>query len=151
MNSKKVLIIFGAAILVLVIIATGLALLRGNMNSALLPENTPDGVVQRVLIALKNKDVETVKQYIIIPDNQKPLPPDYWQNTIITQPETDWKATLTGTTITGANALVDVAVDVFRPSGPFGDPVHTNRVTFNLVNQNGKWMITSPTSFYFFY
>ena len=62
-----------------------------------------------------------------------------------------WRATLGATRVLGERSEVDITIHVFRPSGPFADPVQTFNQTFSLVRQNGAWRIENTVGLWWLY
>ena len=143
--SSRWLLIFGAAIGVLVIVAIVLVFTMGRPGGApLLPEDTPQGTVQRYFLALQAEDYVTAYSYLSPPPSAK-LTYDDWVRSIYTPTEkSEWKVTLGKKAVSDSEATVDVVIDVFRPGGPFDNPVSTQRVTFFLKQEGTSWKITSP-------
>jgi hypothetical protein len=161
-SSNKVLIGFAIGIAALVIVTVVLVVTLGQRNAPLLSENTPQGTVQRYLQDIQNKDYAAAYQYIApvptpadtskVPPEAFPAPPfDSWLMSAQNTANFTWKASLGNTQITGDSASVELLAEVFRPSGPFGDPVHTNNVTFFLKKTGNVWLITSPKDLYWLY
>jgi hypothetical protein len=115
--SSRWLLIFGAAIGALVIVAIALVFTLGRPGSApLLPEDTPEGTVQRYLLALEAEDYKTAYSYLSFPSN-KQISYDVWKGRAIRYEEKHGvKVTLEKSTVTGDEATVYVVVDVFRAS-----------------------------------
>jgi hypothetical protein len=156
--SSRVLLGFGIAIAVLVITTIILVFSLGQGNAPPLPEDTPQGTVQRYLRAVQEKNYVQAYTYIAPPvaatDNFKPSPPqafDFWLQSAKNNANSTWKATLGNTIVTGNNASVEVIVEVFRPVGPFENPVHSNNITFFMTKEGPGWKITSPTDLYWLY
>jgi hypothetical protein len=156
--SSRMLIGFGSAILVLIIVTVVLVLTLGQSGSANLPENTPQGTVQRYLQAVQDKDYAKAYRYLApqptpSPDGIKPPPQTYEFFVMSAQNANDatWKANLGKVTETGSNSSVEITVEVFRPQGPFGSPVNTHNVTFFLQKTGSNWLITAPTDLYWIY
>ena len=144
-SSSRWLLAFGAAIGVLVIVTIVLVLTMVRPGGApLLPENTPEGTVQRYFLALQKEDYMTAYSYLIPPPSEK-YPYQEWSRPFSSSGEKpEWKVTLGKSAVKGSEATVDVVVDVFRPGGPFDNPVSTQRVTFFLKQEGTSWKITSP-------
>ena len=150
-TSNRWLLIFGAAIGVLVIVAIVLVLTLPAKEAPLLPEDTPQGTVQRYLLALEAEDYARAWSYLSPPASEK-LTYEDWRSPLVRSGERPgMKVTLAKSTVTGNEARVEVIVDVFRPSGPFDNPVSTNHITFVLTKQGTSWKITSPTYVWWFY
>lgn len=153
-TSRRWLVIFGAAIGILVVVTIALVLLNRGGEVALQPEDTPQGTVQRYLVAIKDKDYRTAYSYLSINPSGKPLTYDDWVRSVpfsSTSNQSVWKASLGKTTVTAQEAMVEIVVDVFRPGGPFEDPLRTQNIIFQLSKVDGKWLITSPNYIYWIY
>lgn len=147
-SSSRLLLIFGVAIGVLVITAIVLVFtLAGQGSASLLPENTPEGTVQRYLLALEAEDYQKAYNYTSFPSGA----PKYeeWRDNAISSREErgseSMRVTLGKSVVTGNEATVDVVVDVFSPGVPFENPVRTRHTTFSLKKEETSWEITSPT------
>lgn len=152
-TSGRFLVGFGIMIIAVVAAAIVLAVMGGNEPVKVLPEDSPEGTVQRFLMAVKEQDY--VKAYSFIsPQSEymKTSPYDNWIRSIQSQrSNSSWKASIIKSTVRENDATVEVAVDVFRPEGPLANPVNTNRITFVLQKINGRWMINSPVDLYWLY
>jgi hypothetical protein len=136
------LIIFGSIVGVLVIVAVTLVLTMQN-NHPLLAENTPEGVVQRYILALKDGDSQTAYTYLSdtaqtsMPYNTwKPIPPQNGNPT--------WQATIGKATVHGTSATVAVNVDRFYPSNGLNSSISSQTFVFQLVKQSDGWKINQP-------
>jgi hypothetical protein len=153
-SSRRWLIIFTVAIGILVISTVSLVLLTGKNEVDLLPADTSQGIVQRYLLALQEKNYQKAFGYLSFEPSQKIQTYDDWLR-MTGEPyiysKTAWKATLGRITQNGDNASVEVAIDTFHPGGPFQDPMRSQEITFQLSKINGKWLIISPTHVYWIY
>jgi hypothetical protein len=150
-TSNRWLLIFGAAIGVLVIVAIVLVLTLPAKEVPLLPEDTPEGTVQRYLLALEAEDYAEAWSYLSPPDTEKLTYEDWMRSAVGSGEKPGLKVTLGKSAITNSTATVDVVVDIFRPGGPFDNSVSTNRFSFVLVKQGTSWKITSPTYVWWYY
>ena len=154
-TSSRTLIGFGIAIAVLIIGTIVMVLTLGKGHAPLLSENTPQGVVQRYLIAVQEKNYPGAYAYLVPQDpkniNNPPQTYDNWLISAQNNPNTTWKANLGTVNITGESATVIVTIDVFRAGGPFANPVNTNSITFILKQSGATWLIISPTDLYWLY
>jgi hypothetical protein len=123
--SSRVLLGFGITIAILVITTVILVFSLGQGNAPPLPEDTPQGTIQRYLLAVQEKNYIQAYNYIAPPaataDNSRPSPPqsfEFWLQSAQNNANSTWKATLGNTIITGNSASVEVMVEVFRPAGP---------------------------------
>ncbi|MBI2854916.1 MAG: hypothetical protein HYX87_08375 [Chloroflexi bacterium] len=164
-SSNRLLLAFGAIAATLVIVAAVLVFTRGNEGVVQLPASDPGGVVQRYIQALQTGDIEAAQKYLATPIAGKPSPggrplPDSPGPAPVSpgqgprpSPRTDvnWRAVLTDTRIQGDVAEVTITVYVFRPSGPFDDPVRTYTQVFSLVRENSTWRIANPEWLWWLY
>ncbi len=154
MRSSRFLVGFSIAIAVVVIAAVALVLTtRGNVPQ--LPEDTPQGIVQRYLTAIQQKDYPGAYSYLKVEQDGQPLTYDQWLKQVpvpfpVSQ-QSSWKATLGNTSIMGDRATVEVIIDIFRPGGPFDNPVQSQTVLFQLTQTDNAWFITSPPYLYWIY
>lgn len=151
-TSSRWLLVFGAAIAVLVIVAVVLVLtMSGREDAPLLSEDTPKGIVQRYLLALEAEDFIKAYDYFSSSTKQD-LTYEKWQpRNVISRDRPGFKITLVKSSVKGNEATVYADVDIFRPDGPFDNPVSTSRITFYLVKEGTNWRINSPTYIYWFF
>ena len=143
-SSSRWLLAFGATIGVLVIVAIVLVLTIPTQETRLFPEDTPEGTVQRYFLALQAEDYVKAYSYLSPPPTEK-YPYEEWRSPLIRSEEKPgWKVSLGKSAVSDSEATVDVVVDIFRPGGPFENPVSTQRVTFFLKKEGTSWKITSP-------
>ena len=153
-SSRRWLFGFGLAIVVLAIVAIVLVLTTGSpADKPLMPDNTPEGIVQRFILAIRDNDYLTAESYLAPPtDNRTPYDLPLQKLQIVGQGESPgWKATLGKSNVRDNDATVDVSVSVFRPNGPFGNSVNTYQVTFFLKKVGSAWKITSPLNLWWLY
>ena len=149
--STRFLVISGVAIGVLVVVAVVLVLTVGQPDTALLPEGTPDGVVQRYLLALEAESYEEAYGYLHSTTRAE-TSYDSWGRPISWYEEKPgWKATLGESSVAGDVATVEVTHSLFRPGDLLVDPVRTRQLTFHLEKEGASWGITSPTWLGFLY
>jgi hypothetical protein len=149
-HSNKLAILFGTMIAVMVVLALIFAVSWGR-NSALMPDNTPAGTVQRFLIALQQKDNAQAAKYLSpssspnIGEAPKAifgnpqmigLPSSYYASST-------WKAIVRNVTESGDKASVNVIFEISTSAQPFGSQVFSNYVTYELTHRDQFWLITS--------
>jgi hypothetical protein len=152
-SSNRFLLGFGIAITILVVITITLVLTNREM-APLLPENTPQGTVQRFLLAVQDHDFQKAYSYLDVQESGRKLTYDDWIQSVSPRFQTSspaWKATFGKTIITDNTATVEVLIDIFEPAGPFDNPVRTQIDNYQLKQENGKWFITSRPWLYWFY
>ena len=143
-TSSRWLLIFGVTIGVLVIVAVALVLTMPTPETHLLPEDTPEGIVQRYFLALQAEDYVTAYSYLSS-STQKTNPYEVWRGGIYrSEDRSGLRVTLGKSVVTGNEATVEVTVDIFRPGGPFQNPVRTQHLTFFLEKEGTSWKISSP-------
>jgi hypothetical protein len=154
-SSRRWLIIFAIVISILVIATVSLVLLMKGNEIALLPQDTPQGIVQRYLIAVQEKNYQKAYNYLSFEPSQKIKAYDDWLRMVIGAPQISdqpaWKATLGKTIQNGDNVTVEVIIDTFRPGGPFEDLLRSQQIIFQLSKIDGNWLITSPAYIYWIY
>lgn len=114
---------------------------RGGLN--LLPDNSPEGIVQRYLQALEKEEYREAYDYLSSDLKRRCtldefVRRDYW-------PETRRDhVTLVKTQTYDDRALVRARVTVFEPGVPFGASEYSYERTFNLKLEAGEWRLTGP-------
>ena len=151
-SSNRLLLWFGAVIGALIALSIILVAVTARQPEKTLPENTPEGTVQRYLLAITNGDYQKAFAYLSQAPQARLNYDDWVRQLGNNRPSSSsWKASLGKTTVTGNQATVNIVVSVFTPSGPFSDPVRTNNVSFILQKSGDSWLITSPTYVYWIY
>ena len=156
-SSRRWLVIFAIAIGVLVLATVSLVLFTKNSQVTLLSADTPQGTVQRYLIALQEKDYQKAYSYLSFDSSLKMPYMSYndWLSSVSAMPgtynQTAWKATLGKVTLDGDNATVEVTIDTFRAGGLFSNSQNSQIIPFQLSRTAGVWFITSPNYVYWIY
>ena len=149
-SSNRWLLIFGTIIGVLAITAVTLVLTLKN-NTTLLPENTPEGVVQRDILAIKDGNFQTAYDYFS-ETAQTDLSYANWKPTYPMNPDgPSWQATIGKATITGNTATVSVNIDRFYPGGVINNSTSSQTIVFQLVQESGNWKINLPVNFLWYF
>lgn len=135
--------LIGAATALMVLMAAALAvallITRGEVK--LLPEDSPEGVVQRYLLALDKNDYLEARKYWTS-DLQMRCPPErvvgwgYWGR------ERNEQIALEKTEISDGTALVSVKFTEFESDAPFDDSEYHYLRTYNLSLEEGQWRLT---------
>ena len=151
-SSDRLLALFAGAIGLLALLALLLVINVKNKPVILLSENSPDGTVQRYLMAIDNGDSQLAFSYLALPSGD-PTTYDMWRQPFNFQANRPaFEARLSQTRVNGDEAEVDMVIDVFRSSGgPFNNQVYSNNIVFLLKMINGVWKITSPTDTWWAY
>jgi hypothetical protein len=148
-SSNKWLLGFGSALGILVILAVVLVLtMPGTDEIELLPENTPEGIVQRYVFAIQNRDYEEAYGYLstsAIADEGRYNSFEEWSRQFLNRRGGDpWRAIIGDAEYSGGKAFVTVSIEVFEPEGLLQDPVRMWYYPFTLEQEDDGWKITSP-------
>lgn len=154
-SSRRWLFIFAIVISVLVIATVSLVLFTKGRNVALLPEDSPEGTVQRYLIAIQNNDYQKAFSFLSLEATSGKISSyNDWILTIgapLSSGQSVWKATLGKIVQNGNNSNIEVTIDTFRTGGLFGDSQNSQTINFLLIKTDNSWFITSPTYLYWIY
>jgi hypothetical protein len=155
-SSSRWLFAFGVAIVVLAAVAVVLVLTTtGSSSVNLLPEDTPEGIVQRYLLATDAGDYKKAYSYLspsaVARDTYYNSYERWSQGFFQSQRQNGWKATLGKSVITDDRATVAVTINIFSPDAPFVSPANTSYYTFTLQKEEAFWRITSPIYPLYFY
>ncbi len=154
-SSRRWLVIFACVVGALVVASTVLALITSGKEADLLPEGTPEGTVQRYLVALQEGELRQAYDYLHFDSSQRIESYDDWLDMVSRgRPAVDmssWKATLGRASVGEDTASVSVTIETFRPSGPFENPVRSQQINFELVLLEDNWLIASPVYVYWLY
>jgi hypothetical protein len=140
-----------AGIVVLVVVALGLALTR--KEQGYLPETTPGGVAHNYLLALKQQD--HARAYGYLSPDLKGYPPtaDAFADDI--SAHYSWAFSRDSATIsvgeeriTDDRAVVTVNETRFYQSGLFSSGQYTNTFTMSLKRQGESWRLISADSYW---
>jgi hypothetical protein len=136
----------GAIVVVVALVAVALivALLTGN-NVDEFPADSPEGALQRYLLALHDKDYDVAYSYLS-DDLQASCS---LQEFLRYAPETevrDNEMTLESTRTFDDTALVTASITVFETGSPFETNEYTYERTFELARQDGDgaWRMSGP-------
>ena len=148
-SSSKWLLGFGSALGILVILAVVLVLtMPGNDEIELFPENTPEGAVQRYVIAIQNRDYEEAYGYLsasAIADEGRYNSFEEWSRQFLNRSGGDpWRAIIGDAEYSGDKAFVTVTIEILDPEGLFRDPVRMWYYPFTLEQEDDVWKIISP-------
>jgi hypothetical protein len=152
-TSNRFLLGFGIIIMAIVATAVTLAITGSNEQVKVLPETSPEGTVQRFLMAVKDHDYLKAYGYLAPqPEQNKGDTYENWVRSVQSPRDTSsWKASILKSTVRDDTASVEVAVDVLRPEGLLVNPVTTNQVTFMLQKEDGRWLINQPVDIWWLY
>lgn len=147
-GGDRSLLIIGAGILVVVIVAVTAVLLLGSRDAADLGADTPEGVVQRHLAAYEDGDYDAAWA-LFSSDVQSMMPRDEYRmaaRDFSTHSGLGSRRILfEGTDIEGDRAIVRLTAEEYYEGGPFGggDTFRSSR-EIALVREAGDWRIDDP-------
>ena len=154
MNSSRRWLFISAIVIGLLVIATvTLVLLTKGNKVTLLPEDSPQGTVQRYLMAIQEKDYQKAFGYLSFSPTDKITSFSDWLMMVGPQSSSQsvWRATLGTVTENENNATVEINIDTLRSGGLFGDSQFSQQINFLLIKKGNSWFITSPNYIYWIY
>jgi len=141
----KMWLVVGVTLVVgLMAAAVAMALVTTLRGPHLLSADSPEGVVQRYILALKRGDYLEARSYLSS-DLQARCSPDYYPRGYY-WPYTaeDQEVTLERAQRYGDWAYVDVKITVFHADAPFGASEYSYNRSFQLTIEAGQWRLTGP-------
>ena len=147
--SRRWLAFFGIAIGIVVVVAVSVAVFNKD-NITLLPEDTPQGTVQRYLIAIQSKDYHKAYSYYshdaAASEAAQEIDYNNWLSQMVPSTyinDSGWKAKLGPVNEINDIATVQVIMDIAMSNGLFGGSSYSQTYSFNLSKVNNSWVITS--------
>ena len=140
--------LFGGMIVVaaLVVGSVTIALITGR-DVDLLPADSPEGVVQRYLLALKDEEYADAYNYLTSDLQERCSLAEFVRRAPSTRVR-DTRLTLDETQRFGDTAFVRTSITVFRPVSQFDFPLrpseYTYERTYNLRLEAGQWRMAEP-------
>jgi hypothetical protein len=137
------LIVIAAGAAILIVVSVVLNLLADDRADELLPADTPEGTVQRYLLALSEDEVPAAYDYVG-DELKETCTLQHFIQTSSYQRERDFSARLSGTTKIDDGYLVVVEIGEPGFDPPFGQGQYSYTVTFSLAQEDGGWRISEP-------
>lgn len=122
-------------------VVTALVTTRGGTD--LLPADSPEGAVQRYLLALEREDFREAYGYLSANSKQACPLEDFLRQASYREVR-ESHMTLEDTERLDGTAIVTARVTVFDPDIPFGPSEHSYERSFELKLENGQWRVTWP-------
>ncbi len=134
--------LLGVATFVIVLLAGGVAtaLVTGRGGTELLPSDSPEGVVQRYLVALRDEDYEGAYNYLSS-DLQRDCSYDYFLKGASYTEIGEGQVTLESVRTADGRAQVKARGTVLEPGGLFGASESSQDWTFHLKLEDGRWRL----------
>lgn len=147
----KLLVAILGGIGALIIVGLAALFLLGGRSETVLPEDTPEGVVQRFVSALDKRDAETAYKYLSEGSKARWSYAEF-QSAVIAGPqrfpprslgETSSRTILSKSTVRGDTAEVIVTISTVAGGGPFSYSEYTREEAIVLKREGGQWKIES--------
>lgn len=144
--SNRWLIIIGSAIAALIIVGVVVAISTQGKGVQLLAEDSPEGTVQRYLLALEEEDYPRAYNYLASSVKEEKTYPQFLRETANSRNE-GRQVVLEKARVYDDSAQVVVTISEFRPAGPltFQSSERSFKTTFFLQKENGKWYLFEST------
>ncbi|OGO51334.1 MAG: hypothetical protein A2148_10535 [Chloroflexi bacterium RBG_16_68_14] len=135
----------GVTVFVVALTVAGLvvALVSTRGGVDLLPADSPEGVVQRFLLALEDKEYREAHGYLSASTKKGCTLEDFARQASY-QEVRDYHMTLEDTERLDDTAIVTARVTVFEPNVPFGASEYSYERTFDLTLEEGQWRLAWP-------
>ena len=135
----------GVTVFVVALAVAGLvvALVSTRGGVDLLPADSPEGTVQRYLLALEDRDYEEAYGYLGAA-SQSRCPLKEFPRLASYREVRDSHMTLEDTETFDDSAVVTARVTVFDPEIPFGPSEYSYDQTFELKLEGGQWRLAGP-------
>jgi hypothetical protein len=137
--------LYGAVIFVIALVVAGVvvALVTTRGGVELFPADSPEGAVQRYLLAFGDEEYREAYDYLSS-DVQRRCSLDDFLRRAPYRNTGEHHMTLEDTQTLDDSALVRARVTVFDPGVPFGPSEHSYDRTFQLKLEEGQWRLTWP-------
>ncbi|MDA1215982.1 MAG: hypothetical protein O2812_03825 [Chloroflexi bacterium] len=142
-TSSRWLIGAGAVIAVLVVASVLVAVLGGSGETTAFPENTPEGVVQRYLQAVQDRESQTAFDYLGA-ELQEACTLQELRDQTRWSAENDNRVILEGTEVVGGQTIVTVRVTQLRVDPPSIPNESSFSPEYILEQQDGNWRFIQP-------
>jgi hypothetical protein len=144
-NMAKTWLIVGVTLVVgLMAAAVAMALVTTLGGPHLLSADSPEGVVQRYLLALEKEDYPEAYSYLSSELQARCSLDGFVRNAYRPYNEEDQQVTLEKTQRYDGSALVRARVTSFYTDAPFGGSEYSYDQTFTLKLEADRWGLTGP-------
>ena len=135
--------LIGVTVFVVALAVAGIVVALVTRSGDLLPADSPEGVVQRYLRAMQDRDYDVAYGYLSA-SSQLSCSLDEFLREASYREVRDSHMTLEDTRRLDGTAVVSARVTVFDPGVPFGSSEYSYEQTFQLKLENGAWRVTWP-------
>lgn len=132
-----------SAAVVLIVVSILLNVLADDRSDDLLPADTPEGTVQRYLLALVDDEIDVALDYVDeeLKANCTKQQLLQWR---IFERDWDFSAKISRTTEVGDSVLITVEITETDFDPPFGRNQYSFPATFTVSRVDGGWRISEP-------
>jgi hypothetical protein len=135
--------LIGVAVFVAALVVAGIVVaLVTSRDAGLLPADTPEGAVQRYLLALQDHDYREAYSYLS-DDTKRACGVEDFRRFASDGELRESRMTLEDTEIFDGTAIVTARVTVFAPD-IFGPSEYSYDRTFNVTLEGGQWRLDWP-------
>ena len=131
-----------ASAVLLVVIAVVINLFSDNNSPELLPVDTPEGVVQRYLLALNEQN--TTQAFGYISSSLSTCTLEQFIQTTSYQRDRNFSASLDHTTTTDKSSVISVSITDSGYDAPFGQNRSSYNIVFTLRLETDGWRFSQP-------
>jgi len=147
-GADRTLLLIGAGILALVVVAAVVVLLLGSREPTTFPADSPEGVVQRHLAAFEDGDFGAAHAFFSA-DVQIDIDLETYERTARDyggyQGDTSRRILFDRTDVDGDVARVHLTVEEYYGGGPFGGgETYRSPREIRLIREGGSWKIDDP-------
>jgi hypothetical protein len=143
-RADRSLLLIGAGLVALVVIAALIVVLLGSREAAAFPADSPEGVVQRYLAAFEDGDYQAAQGYFSkrIRDGMDEATYERTVREYGYGADVSRRVLFDRTELNGDRASVELTVEEYYSGGPFGtgDTYRSSRV-ITLAREDGAWRI----------
>jgi hypothetical protein len=132
-----------AVVVTALVVVSVVAAVLGRSEVALLPEDTPEGTVQRFLQAMEEGDPRAAYSYLSADLQQRCTYQGFRDSTLRFDRE-DRRITLEGTEPLDGGVEVEVRITTYRVDPPFGARESSFTARYTLEKEGGAWRFTDP-------
>lgn len=144
--SSRWLVAVAGVVVALILVSVAVALINPRGAAETLSEDTPEGIVQRFILAVQDRDFSLAHGYLsdelkktCTVARMEESPP--WR---VYMPEDSRIALLGKEELSSGRMQVRVRVTQVNVSPPFGVSEYSHQERYVLVQENGEWRFTEP-------
>ena len=142
-SSSRWLIGLGLLVLALIVVSVVVATLNRNRQATLFPEDTPEGTVQRYLLAIDEDDGEAAYSYLSS-ELQEDCTYQHFRNSTQRYKAQDMRVTLEGTEPLNGRVEVRVEITQVHVNPPFGSSESSYPAYYILEQEDEGWRFAEP-------